>query len=157
MAGRRPARGYSPLSTGVRLLPFFAMPMVCSEFADACSMERVDDVVWLQWRAALACGHARERSEHLCREFPVEGTEIDIRIDHGNRMVLHKVAVEVLLVPGDQRFDLSRYRGRHMRVVVRVRTVDLGDQSSIVFRWNAGICEEFPDCGGNRGSRGSPG
>jgi hypothetical protein len=47
-------------------------------------MERVDDIVWLQWRAALACGHARERSEHLCREFPVEETEIDIRIYHGN-------------------------------------------------------------------------
>jgi MFS family permease len=31
------ARGYSPLSTGVRLLPFFAMPMVISPLAGALS------------------------------------------------------------------------------------------------------------------------
>jgi hypothetical protein len=55
---------------------------------DACSVKRVDDVGWRQWRTALACGHTRQRSEHLCGELLVEGAEIRIRIDHGDRMVL---------------------------------------------------------------------
>jgi hypothetical protein len=56
-------------------------------------------------------------------------------------------------VPGDQCLDLSRYRGSHMRIVVRVWTIDLSDQAPVVFCWNAGVGEEFPNCGGNRGRR----
>jgi hypothetical protein len=68
-------------------------------------------------------------------------------------MVLHKVAVEVLLVPGNQRLGLPRYRSRHMRVVIRVQTIDLRNQILIAIGRDAGVCEEFPDCCCDRSRR----
>ena len=68
-------------------------------------------------------------------------------------MVLHEVAVEVPVVPGDQRFDLSCHRSRHMYVVVRIWAVNLCNQTPVAFCGNLGVREEFPDRSGNRSGR----
>jgi hypothetical protein len=52
-------------------------------------------------------------------------------------------------VPRDQRSGLPRNRGGHVRVVIWVGPVNLGDQPPIALDGNTGIRKELPDCGGD--------